>query len=46
MEARTGKMETANKLAVLQNIKQEKCVLFKSLSNISQNKRKVRIGRK
>jgi hypothetical protein len=38
MEARTGKMVTANKLAVLQNIKQEKCVLFRSFSNVSQNK--------
>jgi hypothetical protein len=34
MEARTGKMATAKKkLAVLQNIKQEKCVLFRSFSN-------------
>jgi len=33
MEGRTGKMATADKLAVLQNVKQEKCVLFRSLSN-------------
>ena len=46
MEARTGKMATANKFAVVQNIKQEKCVLFRSFTNISQNKRNVRMGRK
>jgi hypothetical protein len=33
VEARTGKMVTANKLAVLQKIKQEKSVLFGSFSN-------------
>jgi nucleoid DNA-binding protein len=46
MEARTGKMATANKIAVVQNIKQEKRVLVRSFANISQNKRNVRIGRK
>jgi hypothetical protein len=33
VEARTGKMATANKLAVLQKIKQEKGVLFGSYFN-------------
>ena len=33
VEERTGKMATANKLAVLQRIKQEKDVLFGSYFN-------------
>jgi hypothetical protein len=33
VEARTGKMDTANKLAVLQEIKQEKDVVFGSYFN-------------
>jgi hypothetical protein len=44
VEARTGKMVTANKLAALQKIKWEKRVFFVHFLIISQNKRNVRIG--
>jgi len=33
MEARTGKMATENKLAVLQNVEKEKYVIFGSFSS-------------
>ena len=44
VEARTGKMVTANKLAALQKIKWEKRVFLVHFRMISQNKRNVRIG--
>lgn len=44
VEATTGKMVTANKLAALQKIKWEKRVFFVHFQMISQNKRNVRIG--
>jgi hypothetical protein len=40
VEVRTGKMATANKLAVLQKLKQEKHFLFGSFSNDMTNKKK------
>jgi len=44
VEARTGKVVTANKLAALQKIKRKKCVSLVHFWMISQNKRNVRIG--
>jgi hypothetical protein len=44
VEARKGKVATANKLAVLQTIREDKCVLFMSSSN--DHTKNVRIGRK
>jgi len=44
VEARTGKMVTANKRAALQKIKWEKLFFLASFSNDLTNKRNVRIG--
>jgi hypothetical protein len=44
VEARTGKMVTANKLAALHKTKWEKRVFLVHFRMISQNKRNVRTG--